>query len=73
MSTISTTDTRTDAFQDALDRAYERTRYSSFDNHVLELDDGTYTVIDEGDYPPLDQKTIDRICHTAPGRLSGLY
>lgn len=73
MSTICTADARTAAYQDALDRAYERTRYSSFDNHVLQLEDGSYTVIDEGDYPPLDQEIIDRICYTAPGRLSGLY
>lgn len=73
MTTTCTADTSAAAYEQALDRAYERTRISAFDNHVLALDDGSYSVIDEGDYGPLDQTLIDRIVHTAPGRMSGLY
>lgn len=73
MATISTVIDRNAAFAAALDRALERARYSAFDNHVVAQADGSFTVIDEGDWGALDQAIIDRICHTAPGRMSGLY
>ncbi len=73
MTTICTTAAINVAFEAALDRAYQRTRISPFDNYVLAFDNGHYEVIDEGDVGPLDQDTIDRIVHTAPGRMTGLY
>jgi hypothetical protein len=73
MTTICTADDLNAAYEAALDRAYQRTRLSAFDNHVLAFDDGHYEVIDEGDFGPLDQDIIDRIVHTAPGRMSGHY
>ncbi len=73
MDNMITATARAAAFEAALARAYERTRTSAFDNHVIGLDDGSYEVIDEGDIGPMEQALIDRICHTAPGCMSGLY
>ena len=53
--------------------ARKRAAVSEFDIHVVRDDDGSYWFADEGDYALDLDGFLDRIVHTLPGRMSGLY
>jgi hypothetical protein len=60
-------------FMAAYENAVTRSKFSDFDIHVIQNDDGSYWCADEGDYVALPAWVIDRVVHTVPGRASGLY
>ena len=52
-------------------RAERRSYHSFFDVHVVENDDGTYSVFEEVDYGTLlPSHLIDAIVYTADGKMS---
>lgn len=56
-----------------IDTAEKRSLHSFFDTHVIENEDGTYSVIEEGDYGALPMSIIDRIVYTADPKMSDEY
>ena len=54
-------------------KAESRSYHSFFDIHVIELDDGTYGIFEEGDYGVIPNYLIDSIVYTADGKLIDEY
>ena len=54
----------------AVEDARARAPYTYFDQHIIQREDGTYAVIDEGDYNRLTVEMIERIVHTVAPQMS---
>lgn len=53
--------------------AEKRSYHSFFDIHVIENDEGSYSLIEEGDYGALPLHIIDNIVFTADAKMSDDY
>lgn len=53
--------------------AEKRSYHSFFDIHVIENDEGSYSLIEEGDYGTLPLHIIDHIVYTADAKMSDDY
>lgn len=74
MQMISTPAARDQAaFLSVLQSAQRRARGSYFDQHVITDLEGSYVVIDEGDYGALPMPLIERIVHTVRGERIDEY
>jgi hypothetical protein len=58
------------SYDAAVRSASNRAAHSFFDSHVIEVENGEFIVIDEGDYNALPMQLIDRIVYTAPGMMA---
>lgn len=65
--------TRNIMLNETIDAAEKRSLHSFFDTHVIENEDGTYSVIEEGDYGALPMSIIDRIVYTADPKMTDEY
>ena len=54
----------------AIRTATMRAAHSFFDCHVIEDDDGSFRVVEEGDYNALPVHLFDRIVHTVQGQMA---
>ena len=61
------------AYLAAYAMAAERAPWTDYDVHVIRNADGSYWYTDEGDYACDLSEIEDRIVHTLPGRMHGLY
>ena len=53
--------------------AERRSFHSFFDIHVIENDEGSYSLLEEGDYGTLPLHIIDSIVYTADAKMSDEY
>ena len=53
--------------------AERRSYHSYFDIHVIENDEGSYSLIEEADYGTLPPHIIDNIVYTADPKMSDEY
>ena len=61
------------AYLAAFNLASQRAPWTDYDIHIIRNADGSYWYADEGDYAFDMGDLVDRIVHTLPGRISGLY
>lgn len=53
--------------------AERRSYHSYFDIHVIENDEGSYSLVEESDYGTLPPHVIDNIVYTAAPKMSDEY
>lgn len=61
---------RSITLDEKIQQAERRSFHSFFDIHVIENEDGTYSLFEEGDYGAIPNHLIDSITYTADGKMS---
>ena len=66
-------DTDIIALDEKIMQAERRSYHTFFDVHVVQAGDGSYLLIEEGDYGELPLHLIDDIVYTATGKMDDEY
>lgn len=61
---------RSITLDEKIQQAERRSFHSFFDIHVIENEDGSYSLFEEGDYGAVPNHLIDSITYTADGKMS---